>query len=261
MYSVCFIPMRMAVYRTVLDPIYGPVDIFTFMLYIIDVFVNLRTTYLDSFGEEIKDPKKIATHYVYSVGFWIDLLSLFNYPGGTAPILAILGILKVNRFLRVSTLITQSNMEKGPKIMMQMLYYYMLFIIYLHLVACLWFFFIESTYLESKQDSRYKPWIPPFDYYDGTEQYWTKYEEGGNEIFCYLVCLYYSVLVIGGNEMGPTELPEIVFMVIINLTGAIFQAYIFGELAVLIAQVGRKSQQNQEIIDTANTAMENVNLP
>ena len=44
--------------------------------------------------------------------------------------------------------------------------------------------------------------------------------------------------------MGPKELPEIVFMVIVNLTGAIFQAYIFGELAVLIAQVGRKSQQN-----------------
>jgi hypothetical protein len=43
------------------------------------------------------------------------------------------------------------------------------------------------------------------------------------------------VLVIGGNELGPKELPELVFCVMINLTGAIFQAYIFGELAVLIA--------------------------
>ncbi len=172
-----------------------------------------------------------------------------------------IGILKVNRVLRISTLITQSNMEKGPKILMQMLYFYMLFIIYLHLVACLWFFFIERTYQDSLTDDRYQPWIPPYDYYDSTELYWSKYKEGGNEIFLYLVCLYYSVLVIGGNEMGPKELPEIVFMVIINLTGAIFQAYIFGELAVLIAQVGRKSQQQQEIIDTANTAMENVNLP
>ena len=33
------------------------------------------------------------------------------------------------------------------------------------------------------------------------------------------------------------------------------------ELAVLIAQVGRKSQEKQNIIDTANTAMENVSLP
>lgn len=30
---------------------------------------------------------------------------------------------------------------------------------------------------------------------------------------------------------------------------------------MLIAQVGRKSQEQQEIIDTANTAMENVKLP
>lgn len=80
-------------------------------------------------------------------------------------------------------------------------------------------------------------------------------------MFLYFVCLYYSVLVIGGNEMGPKELQELVFMVIINLTGAIFQAYIFGELAVLIAQVGRKAQNQQEIIDTANTAMDNVDLP
>ena len=80
-------------------------------------------------------------------------------------------------------------------------------------------------------------------------------------MFLYFVCLYYSVLVIGGNEMGPKELQELVFMVVINLTGAIFQAYIFGELAVLIAQVGRKSQEKQNIIDTANTAMENVSLP
>ena len=61
--------------------------------------------------------------------------------------------------------------------------------------------------------------------------------------------------------MGPKELSELVFMVMINLTGAIFQAYIFGELAVLISQVGTKSKFKQSQIDGANTAMENVNLP
>ena len=107
-------------------------------------------------------------------------------------------------------------MEKGPKILMQMLYYYMLFIIYLHIIACLWFLFCEETYKLSKNDSRYQAWIPPYDFYDGNDNFWERYE-AGDEIFLYLVCLYYSVLVIGGNEMGPKELPEIVFMVIINL--------------------------------------------
>ena len=103
-----------------------------------------------------------------------------------------------------------------------MFYYYLLFIIYLHLVACLWFFFIEQNYQESQLNSRYQAWTPPYDFFDGNDNYWEKYDEGGNEMFLYLVCLYYSVLVIGGNEMGPKELPELVFMVVINLTGAIF---------------------------------------
>ena len=66
-----------------------------------------------------------------------------------------IGILKVNRVLRISTLVSQSNLDKGSKIAMMMLYYYMLFIIYLHLVGCMWFFVIERNYITSKEDSRY----------------------------------------------------------------------------------------------------------
>jgi len=81
-------------------------------------------------------------NYVTSPGFYIDVLSLLNYPMSSEPILSMIGIMKVNRVLRISTLVSQSNLDKGSKIMMMMLYYYMLFIIYLHLVGCLWFFFI-----------------------------------------------------------------------------------------------------------------------
>ena len=81
-------------------------------------------------------------------------------------------------------------------------------------------------------------WIPPYDFYDGADPFWKNYREE-NYLFMYLVCLYYSVLVIGGNELGPKELNELIFMVVCNLTGAIVQAYIFGELAVLIGQVDR----------------------
>ena len=144
--------MRVAVYRTVLDPAYGYLDVFTYLLYIADVIINLRTTYLDSFGEEIKSPKKIFWHYTGSSGFWIDVLSLLNYPESTSVVLNLIGILKVNRVLRIYQLINQSNIEKGPKILLQILYYYLLFLIYLHVVACLWFYFIELTYLEHQDE-------------------------------------------------------------------------------------------------------------
>ena len=52
-YSVIFIPMRIAVYKTALDPFWNPLDFFTFLLYVLDVMINLRTTYFDSFGEEV----------------------------------------------------------------------------------------------------------------------------------------------------------------------------------------------------------------
>ena len=100
-YSVAFIPMRIAVYPTVLDPVYTPLDIFTYFLYIADVIVNIRTTYMDSFGEEIKNTKQIFKHYAASFGFWIDILSLLNYPTSSSPILNIIGIAKVNRVLRI----------------------------------------------------------------------------------------------------------------------------------------------------------------
>ena len=147
--------MRIAVYRTVLTPVYEPLDFITFFLYVVDVFVNLRTSYLNPFGEEITNPKEIFKHYAGSVGFYIDIFSLLNYPTSSSAILNMIGILKVNRFLKISTLITQSNIDAYMKSMMKMLYFYLLFIIYLHLVACLWFYFIERTYVQSLENDRY----------------------------------------------------------------------------------------------------------
>ena len=48
---------------------------------------------------------------------------------------------------------------------------------------------------------------------------------------------------IGGNELGPKETSELIYVVTINLIGAIVNAYIFGELAVLITQFGRKESR------------------
>ena len=75
------------------------------------------------------------------------------------------------------------------------------------------------------------------------------------------MCLYYSVLVIGGNELGPKETIELIYIVMINLIGAIVNAYIFGELAVLIAQIDRKVGRFQHVFDAANTSMTNIGLP
>lgn len=43
--------------------------------------------------------------------------------------------------------------------------------------------------------------------------------------------------------------------------GAIMIANLFGELAVLVAELNYKSTEFQKKVDTANTAMQNMGLP
>lgn len=47
--------------------------------------------------------------------------------------------------------------------------------------------------------------------------------------------IYYSVLVIGGNELQPAQIAELSFVVGMNIAGLIFMTWISGEIAVLIA--------------------------
>jgi hypothetical protein len=47
------------------------------VFFILDIVVNLRTTYYDEENEEIVDSKLIITNYISSPSFAIDLLSAF----------------------------------------------------------------------------------------------------------------------------------------------------------------------------------------
>ena len=114
-YSVIVVPIRIGVNPTILDPVYVGIDIVTWILYVFDVFINLRTTYIDNFGEEIRDNKKITLHYVKSYGFWIDLISLIAFPGLEVQPFNYCGLLKLNRVFRLLELIAQANIEKGQK--------------------------------------------------------------------------------------------------------------------------------------------------
>ena len=149
LYSTVIIPIQIGVNTGILGDAYLYIDIFTYILYVADLLINLRTTYIDNFGEEIRDNKKITMRYVISVGFWIDFFSLWAAPGIDNKLLQPLGILKLNRLLRLLGIISESNMEKGPKSMFTIVYYFAILIIYLHITGCLWFVIIHETYKTS----------------------------------------------------------------------------------------------------------------
>ena len=77
----------------------------------------------------------------------------------------------------------------------------------------------------------------------------------------YFISMYHAVLMIGGNEMGGRTDLELAFQGIVMLLGAIINANIFGEMAVLLELIGRKAQRFQDSIDISNTTMKNLQLP
>lgn len=56
-------------------------------------------------------------------------------------------------------------------------------------------------------------------------------------------------------KIGPRDVKELSFVSTTILVGAIINAYIFGNLAVIIQDLKKKSMKFQEKIDIANTAM------
>ena len=118
LYSVLVIPIRIGINPHLFDPAYDTIDLITWFIYIVDVFVNVRTTYIDNFGLEITDGKRIAMKYIGSFRFIVDILSLFNAPNfvvssadtTTQIVLNMLGLLKLSRYFRAQVLIIQSRL-------------------------------------------------------------------------------------------------------------------------------------------------------
>lgn len=67
--------------------------------------------------------------------------------------------------------------------------------------------------------------------------------------------LYHAIMVFGLNEVAPVEEVEIYVIIVLMTFSAILNAYIFGEMAMLVQQMSNKDNDYQDNLNTANTAM------
>jgi hypothetical protein len=111
------------------------VDILMMLSYILDIIQSFITTYLDKTGEEVWDMKIIAKNYIYGGSFLIDVLSTipFDYFGGP-ELLAMLGLLKMTRLARISTIISRLNFNETIKALIKMaqLTFYLFLVIHIN---------------------------------------------------------------------------------------------------------------------------------
>ena len=92
-------------------------------------------------------------------------------------------------------------------------------IIYIHINGCVWYLIVSED----------KIWIPPMDFsYITTEMF-------GKSLFHqYLMSLYHSTLSLTGNDLGPRNSLMLFYVSSLITMGAIINANLFGELAVIV---------------------------
>ena len=72
---------------------------------------------------------------------------------------------------------------------------------------------------------------------------------------------YHAIMVFGLNEVAPISKDEILIIIMLMIVSAILNAYIFGEMAVLVQEMDKKDIEFQESLDNANTAMHSLEIP
>jgi hypothetical protein len=122
-------------------------------------------------------------------------------------------------------------------------------------MACAWYLIV----LEQGEK-----WIPIIDYgilgkYDHPDLYDDLYQSEIIRKYC--VSLHAAVLLLAGNDIGPRTTIQVSFGAMNIFMGAIINANIFGELAVLASNLNKKAMDFQLKIDIVNTAMKNLKLP
>lgn len=91
--------------------------------------------------------------------------------------------------------------------------------LYIHVLACTYWYFVTKN----------KTWVPACDFiYAETKLF--------NESFLkqYSSMLYHAMMLFGVNEVGPVETVELVVAICLMTLSAIANAYIFGEMAMLV---------------------------
>lgn len=77
----------------------------------------------------------------------------------------------------------------------------------------------------------------------------------------YFVALHAAVFITMGNDVAPRGAVQVIFATFGLFMGAIINATIFGELAVIVSQLSVRSAQFQTKLTKVNTTVANLKLP
>ncbi|CAH2281647.1 potassium voltage-gated channel subfamily H member 2 [Pelobates cultripes] len=217
------------------------VDLMVDIMFIIDILINFRTTYVNSNEEVVSHPGKIAIHY-FKGWFLIDMVAaipfdLLIFGSGSEETTTLIGLLKTARLLRLVRVARKLDRysEYGAAVLFLLM---CTFALIAHWLACIWYAIGNMEH----DDQDYRPigWL----YSLGTQimkPYNNSDAKSGPTINDkYVTALYFtfsSLTSVGFGNVSPNTNSEKIFSICVMLIGSLMYASIFGNVSAIIQRL------------------------
>ncbi|XP_076213189.1 voltage-gated delayed rectifier potassium channel KCNH4 isoform X2 [Aptenodytes patagonicus] len=215
-------------------------DIAVEMLFILDIILNFRTTYVSQSGQVVYDPRSICIHYV-ATWFFVDLIAALPFDllyVFNVTVTSLVHLLKTVRLLRLLRLLQKLDRYSQYSAMVLTLLMSM-FALLAHWMACIWYV-IGRKEMESNDRQTWDiGWLHELG--KRLEAPYINNSVGGPSIrSAYIASLYFtlsSLTSVGfGNVCANTD-AEKIFSICTMLIGALMHAVVFGNVTAIIQRM------------------------
>ncbi|KAM5135428.1 voltage-gated delayed rectifier potassium channel KCNH4 [Mantella aurantiaca] len=215
-------------------------DIAVEMLFILDIILNFRTTYVSHSGQVVYDTRSICIHYL-ATWFFVDLIAALPFDllyAFNITVTSLVHLLKTVRLLRLLRLLQKLDRYSQYSAMVLTLLMSM-FALLAHWMACVWYV-IGRKEMESNDPVTWDiGWLHELG--KRLEVPYINNSIGGPSIrSAYIASLYFtlsSLTSVGfGNVCANTD-AEKIFSICTMLIGALMHAVVFGNVTAIIQRM------------------------
>ncbi|XP_051009014.1 potassium voltage-gated channel subfamily H member 8 [Acomys russatus] len=216
-------------------------DIAVEILFIIDIILNFRTTYVSKSGQVIFEARSICIHYV-TTWFIIDLIAALPFDllyAFNVTVVSLVHLLKTVRLLRLLRLLQKlDRYSQHSTIVLTLLM--SMFALLAHWMACIWYAIGKME----REDNSLLKWEVGWLHELGKRlesPYYGNNTLGGPSIrSAYIAALYFtlsSLTSVGFGNVSANTDAEKIFSICTMLIGALMHALVFGNVTAIIQRM------------------------
>ena len=159
--------------------------------------------------------------------------------------LRLLQMLKTFRLLRFTKVISYLNATEHVKLSLKLFKLIFYLIVYIHLQACVWFYFTKLD----------ETWFPIIDLIKSEFEF---YHHGA--VFTYCHSVWHSVSILNGDDLIPATAAQAIVASFLVFIGEFVHAHILGTISVVLTTMNRRANKFQETIEFATSTMKTIKL-